>query len=198
LNENIKNKFISKSRLNVYDSFEKYERNLRLSKKYYILLAVLEVSLRNSISYYFTNYIDNNWLNNHFLNLSSQRKIEDVKLRLNNKQNDFSSDKIISELSFGFWTALFRKDNASIMRIKTIKKIFPNLPNQNDKFINRNYINKKLNHIRIFRNRIFHYEKIVDKKEFFSIENDILEILEYFDEDVKKFALMVNSEENIL
>ena len=163
-----------------------------LCKHYYVLLAVLEVSLRNSISCHFEKNIAQEWMNNKFLNISSKRKIQEVKIRLSPIEKNISNDKIISELSFGFWTSLFKKNYETTMRIKAIKSIFPNLPNQNDKFIDRNYINKKLNHIRIFRNRIFHYEKIIDNGKFTNIEDDIFEILEYFDVDIKEFAVRVN------
>jgi len=190
--EEVKSKFFSNTRLAVYTNFKNYELNLKLSKDYYILLAVLEVSLRNSISFYFEKNIGIDWMDSDFLNVNSKKKIKELTTRLSKTKHSIGNDRIISELSFGFWTALFRKDYATTMRIKTIKSIFPNLPNQKTKFIDRNYIDKKLNHIRIFRNRIFHHEKIINKTEFANIENDILEILEYFDTDVKEFAIRVN------
>ena len=193
MNEELKNKFFSNNRLSVYDNLKHYELNLTLSKDYYILLAVLEVSLRNSISIYFEENIGLEWMESDFLNINSKRRIKEITNKFS-KNNNINNDKIISELSFGFWTALFRKDYATTMRTKTIKAIFPNLPNQKIKFIDRNYINKKLNHIRVFRNRVFHYEKIINNSEFINIKDDILEILEYFDTDIKKFAIRVNQD----
>lgn len=186
-------KFLSQSRLGVYNDFTQYEQNLKDSKHYYILLAILEVSLRNSISDYFSKHIDNNWMENDFLNNNSKKRIKEVKSRLSQRSDSLSTDKILAELSFGFWTALFRKDYAPIMRTKAIKHIFPNLPSKDERFIDRNYINKKLNHIRVFRNRIFHYEKIINKSEFSEIDADIYEILEFFDTDIKEFAQRLNN-----
>lgn len=193
MRKDLRDKFLSQSRLSVYGDFTEYEQNLKNSKHYYILLAILEVSLRNSISHYFSKYIDVNWVDNDFLNANSKKRIKEVTSRLTQKTDTLSNDKVLAELSFGFWTALFRKDYAPVMRTKAIKHIFPNLPNKNEKFIDRNYINKKLNHIRAFRNRIFHYEKIIHKDEFKNIDADIYEMLEFFDRDIKEFAQRVNN-----
>ena len=193
MRDDLRDKFLSQSRLGVYADFTQYEQNLKDSKHYYILLAILEVSLRNSISDYFSKHIDENWMENDFLNTNSKKRIKEVKSRLSQRSDTLSTDKVLAELSFGFWTALFRKDYAPVMRTKAIKHIFPNLPTKNEKFIDRNYINKKLNHIRVFRNRIFHYEKIIDKSEFREIDADIYEMLEFFDSDIKEFAQRVNN-----
>ncbi|WP_198304820.1 hypothetical protein [Arcobacter vandammei] len=188
----VKTQFLSTQRLNVYVDFEEYQHNLKNSKESYVLLCMLEVSLRNSINHCFLENISTNWLENDFLNSNSKNKINEVKQRINKSSNTDIHNKIISELSFGFWTALFRKDYAHIMRIKTIKDIFPNLPKASEKFIDRDYMNKKLNHIRIFRNKVFHYDKIINKKEFENIYNDIYEILGYFDIEIAEFTKKVN------
>ena len=58
--------------------------------------------------------------------------------------------------------------------------------------ITREYMNKKLNHIRKFRNRVFHYENIL-KEEFKNIEDDIYEILSYFDNELVEFTKKANN-----
>lgn len=193
MRDDLRDKFLSNSRLSAYSDLREYEQNLQNSKHYYILLAILEVSLRNAISHYFTKYIDENWLQADFLNANSKKRINEVSSRLAQKREPISNDKVLAELSFGFWTALFRKDYAPVMRTKALKHIFSNLPNKQEKFIDRNYINKKLNHIRVFRNRIFHYEKIIHKDEFKNIDAEIYEMLEFFDRDIKEFAQRVNN-----
>lgn len=189
----IRTKFLSDQRLNAYLDFNEYQQNLLKSKDAYILLCLLEISLRNSINNYFCKNISSNWFENDFLNANSQKKIKEVKLRLKSTSINNMHNKIISELSFGFWTALFRKDYSHIMRIHAVKSIFPNLPQKEDKFITRDYINKKLNHIRVFRNKIFHYDKIINKKEFENIESDIYEILELFDKEILDFTKELNN-----
>lgn len=105
---------------------------------------------------------------------------------------ELNQNQVISELSFGFWTALFRNSYIKTMRTNIIKKIFPNLPTKDQKLITREYMNKKLNHIRKFRNRVFHYENIL-KEEFKNIEDDIYEILSYFDNELVEFTKKANN-----
>jgi hypothetical protein len=73
------------------------------------------------------------------------------------------------------------------MRIKDLKVIFPNLPNKNKQNINRQIIFNKLNHIRIFRNRIFHHEKVLNRDGFNDIFLEIEEMLSYFSNDLVEF-----------
>ena len=75
---------------------------------------------------------------------------------------------------------MFRKSYSNEIRLIDIKSIFPNLPSKEKKLISRDYLNKKLNLIRKFRNRIFHYEKIIGKIEYVNIQDDIFELLLYF------------------
>ena len=49
-----------------------------------------------------------------------------------------------------------------------------------------------INHIRKFRNRIFHHENIL-KDEFVNIEDDIYEILGYFDIELVEFTKKANT-----
>lgn len=50
-----------------------------------------------------------------------------------------------------------------------------------EKSINRHFIFAKLNNIRLFRNKVFHHDKIINKQEYSSMMD---EILSYFDGDV--------------
>lgn len=188
MDEKLKSKFISKKRLENYIDFDEYRQNIYLSEKYYILLSILEISLRNSVDEYFKRYISKDWLSNKILHRDTLYRIKEAENKIFQRKEVLSHDKLIAELSFGFWTSLFRKSYSNMMRTKDIKQIFPNIPNKNEKIINRNILDKKLNHIRKFRNRIFHYEKIINKKEYENIENDIYELLEYFDREIYVFA----------
>jgi len=79
------------------------------------------------------------------------------------------------------------------MRFTNLKQIFPNLPSKDELLVNRQILSTKLNHIRKFRNRVFHHENII-KDEFDNIENDIYEILGCFDSEVVEYARNLNNE----
>ena len=188
MRDDVLEKFITDIRLQNYKDFEEYKENLYQSENSYILLSIFEVSLRNSIDNYFKQKISQDWLDSDILHRDTKQKISEAKTKILQRKEIITHDKLIAELSLGFWTSLFRKSYANLMRIKDIRKIFPNMPSKQEKIINRNILDKKLNHIRKFRNRVFHYEKIINKPEYLTMEGDILELLFYFDEDIYLFA----------
>lgn len=60
--------------------------------------------------------------------------------------------------------------------------------------VNREEVYKKLDHIRNFRNRIFHYEKVINKDHFSDILNEIHFILNMFDAELAEFVMELNNE----
>ena len=178
-------KYISTERFRSYSGIDEYLENLVFSKKAYIPLSILEISLKNSINDLLTDKLGENWLENKdFLTNDSLRKIEEAKKILYKRAELISKSKIIAELSFGFWVNLFKKPYEMKLRTKDIQKIFTNLPPKKEKIINREVIYKELNHIRNFRNRVFHYEKVINKDNYNQIFDEIDEVLFYFDKEL--------------
>ena len=153
-----------------------------------ILLSIFEVSLRNSINYYFINKISDKWLYSDILHSDTKQRVKEATNKILQRKEIVTHDKIIAELSFGFWTSLFRKSYSNMIRIKDIKSIFPNIPSKNTRLINRNILDKQLNYIRKFRNRVFHYERIINKVEYENMQDEIYNLLMYFDVELYNFA----------
>ena len=188
-------KFISKKRLTNYKNISEYEQNLVFSKKAYVPLSILEVALRNSIDTLLSEKISDEWyMYDDFLTKDSKVKIRQAIEHLMMKKEQITKDKIIAELSFGFWVNLFKKPYEKRLRINDLKKVFPNLPSKKTKITNRETIYRELNHIRNFRNRIFHHEKVLNRDGYNLIFSEIDEILNYFDEEVCSFAQRINHE----
>ncbi|CAA6813006.1 MAG: TIORF34 protein [uncultured Sulfurovum sp.] len=194
MNEILINTFISPSRFSKYKTLANYEENLISSKQYYIPLSILEVSLRNAINNHFEKMYGRGWLLHQasFLRNDLVRKIDEAKLKLNARNENINKEKLVAELSFGFWTSLFKVPYAKQMRTYDLKRIFPNLPPKHKELIDRAKLSTRLNHIRAFRNRISHHEKITDKSEFKNIGIEINSILFYFDEDILAFSKRLN------
>ena len=187
-------KYISSERFRSYSGIDEYLENLVFSKKAYIPLSILEISLKNSINELLTDKLGENWLENKdFLTNDSLRKIEEAKKILYKRAELISKSKIIAELSFGFWVNLFKKPYEKKLRTKDIQKIFTNLPPKKEKIINREVIYKELNHIRNFRNRVFHYEKVINKDNYNQIFDEIDEVLFYFDKELFDCAKKANN-----
>lgn len=194
MRDEIKSKFISDIRLSHYKDFDEYKQNIKDSEEYYILLSIFEISLRNSIDNYFRKKISNDWLNSQILHHDTKQRIIESKNKIYQRKEKISHDKIIAELPFGFWTSLFRKSYSNLFRIKDIKNIFPNIPKKSEKLITRYILDKELNKIRKFRNRVFHYERIINKDESTNIKEDIYSLLIYFDEEIYLFAKELTNE----
>lgn len=186
--------FISQKRLGSYRDIIEYEENLVFSKNAYIPLSILEIALRNSINAFLSERFSDEWYKKeNFLTKDGQKRVDDVIELLERRKENSTKDKVIAELSFGFWVNLFKAPYAKNLRINDLKKIFPNLPPKQVKLINREYLFKRLNHIRKFRNRVFHYEKVLDKDAYNNIFDEIEELLEYFDKELCNFSKKINN-----
>jgi len=76
------------------------------------MLSILEVALRNNFDYQLKRkFNDDNWFENPgFIKIVSRFQIDRVSEARNNilrEKKTITPGKIISELSFGFWTSLF-------------------------------------------------------------------------------------------
>ena len=164
-----------------------------MSENFYFLLQNLEVTLRNAIYDSYTNcsqfskpffYLrEQNTTkpyNREFHSYACWKMIGTVKHNLQKNSVTVTDGKIISELNFGFWVNLFQRPYQDHLRIKELKLIFPYMPSKATMLVNREEVYKKLDHIRNFRNRIFHYEKVINKDHFSDILNEIHFMLNNF------------------
>jgi len=194
--ESLKLKYISENRLSSYNDFEEYRQNLLISKNAYIPLSILEIALRNALDTYLTIKIGQDWhTDNTFLTSMAQKKIKEVNDTLKGRKETDSKEKVIAELNFGFWVSLFQKPYQNYFRTKDLRQIFPNMPQKKEIFLDREEIYKKLDHIRRFRNRVFHYEKVIKKDHYNDIEKNIHFVLAIFDDELADFAMVLNKSE---
>lgn len=138
-----------------------YKAEVNLAKEMFIYLHFLEIFLRNKITAQFA--LDfGDWLCsarfNFKFDLKEKEKIGHVLAALNKSKKEINSDNIVSNLSLGFWTNLFHKPYTKAwQKNKMIERVFPFLKsNQRD----LKQIQKELEAIRKFRNRIFHFESL--------------------------------------
>ena len=178
LNYNNIKKYISAARLQRYEaicgndpkkSLKLYQTNLRLSQAFYPILSLFEIILRNAINDEMIRYYnDAEWLKNRMnslvyrgvdpntgkpiVNEYLKKKIANV---IRNNRNA-SNGKIVSELSFGFWTDLFEPKYFPLVNGRPMY-IFYTFPSGT----NRSIISGRLKTIRDFRNRVYHNEPII-------------------------------------
>jgi hypothetical protein len=193
-NENLE-RLLSAKRLETYyqlfngeknNAIEYYQLNTKISEAFYPLLANLEITLRNSIHQSFTvRFGTENWFEEvGYQDLADQIKIAHSKI-IKNRQL-LNCDKIVAELTFGFWTSLFNKQYARLFW-RPLMFAFKELEDQQK---HRDKIAYKLNQVRKFRNRIFHYEPICN--DLFALKtnyDNIIDILNWLDKDLVSWTI---------
>ena len=142
--------------------FDAYRIELEQAKEIFIYLHFLEIFLRNKIATEFSADLGD-WLFDARcslkLNFREQEKIGKVIADLNKLGKEINLDNIVSSLNFGFWTNLFHNSyHVPIwQQNKMLERIFPFFkPHQRD----LKKIQKEMEAIRKFRNRVFHFESL--------------------------------------
>ena len=135
-----------------------YRYNIKLCQKFYGMLGVLEVALRNAINEHFKIQLyDNDWLiaqaQSGFLVNYQEAIFKERDKLINNCK--YTCDKLVASLSLGIWTFMFSR-NCYKNSGKTLLQIFPNKMHG----LNQRDIYADLDKIRTFRNRIAHYEPL--------------------------------------
>ncbi len=138
-----------------------YLKNITVSSSYYEFLHIFEIILRNKVAKHLRkNYPDWFLFESVFMNTILKKEQKDqlntCLKRLKTYENQKDENRIISELSLGFWTSLFNKSyDQTIWKKKEFKSIFPHFSK------GLGTLSKELDQIRRIRNRIMHYEQIL-------------------------------------
>ncbi len=171
-------------------AFILYQSNIEISQSFYSNLSILEVSLRNSINQSFISYYSSkDWLL-EVLPKNIEPQINEIITKLEKSKKDVTNDRIIAELNFGFWTMLFNRGNARYYW-KPLLRAFPYLPKNMRK---RTTVSAKLNRLRTFRNRIYHYDPIIwNIKELVNRRSDINEILSWIEPNTAEWARSIDT-----
>ena len=136
-----------------------YQYNIKLSQRFYGVIGMFEIMLRNAINAHYKQYFnDDNWIINQARpnGLLEQEASEILRIqRTYTNMGVYNNDKMVASFTFGFWTYLFTRRNYRIGG-KTLLQIFPNKAHG----LKQTDIYKQLTAIREFRNRIAHHEPI--------------------------------------
>lgn len=211
---------ISRSRISTYKSKDHtkietiadYVLNAKISQNFYFLLQNLEVSLRNGIYDSFNKNYPNSDLfylfeNNSFNRHKSKKEkysrecwkmLCGAKYKLKHMQT-LSDGKIIAELNFGFWTELLtsRDNKYTDMWRNIFSDVFPNYKIKSSIDQDKTFIALKIDNIRNFRNRIFHYEPIYNQSDLTNKHIDIIDVLTWLNKDMKILNELFDDSKNI-
>jgi len=138
-----------------------YMWNTALSEALYGPIQGLEVTLRNKIHGQLTAKLRASWYDDARIGLqyAQQNQIANAKQSLRLQGKPLDPQRVIAELSLGFWVGLFgRKYETNLWR-PHLRSLFVNAPNP---FL-RKEAHRALEDVRSLRNRIAHHEPILQR-----------------------------------
>ncbi len=103
-----------------------------------------------------------------------------------------STDLFIANTKFAFWTSLFRRESLVAIRGRQVQ-VFINRP----RTMTMKKISRRLEDIRLFRNRIAHHEPLIFSRQQFTlkpaetIHQYIQELLQMLDQDLELFSQQI-------
>ena len=175
-----------------------YKSNLRLAESLYVSLSVFEVTLRNALSRELRIFAGTEeWFELFYITPELQPLISDIdkaKQQIHHRGEIVSTDKIISELTFGFWVTLLNSQYERVLW-KSLRKAFPYMPKQIRK---RKNVSAPCNSLRRLRNRIFHHEGICwDLKYVTSLHEELITVLGWMSVEMPQWLATIDNFNNV-
>jgi len=155
------NKYLTACRGDTGKALTLYRYNVKLCQKFYGILNIFEVVLRNAINNHYqavfndTDWIDNQLANGGMLENAPQKEETQRIIATLRRNGRYSNDRVVSSVSFGFWTHLFTRQPYKLGG-KNLLRIFP----KKTPGLGQRAIFNELMEVKNFRNRIAHHEAI--------------------------------------
>lgn len=200
---------ITPVRLNSYGGngiqLNEYIYNIKLSETFYPALSLLEVALRNRICNAVEKLLCKDWLvkelnNQNILGDKEYTKLIETANKIKKSGKQITNDRLISELTFGFWVHLCTKSYRPKLWDKKgfFEEVFPNYNNTGHLRQIAPIQNDLLSILRV-RNRIFHHEIIINgnrtPEEYYYL---ILNILHLLSLDLEQLLLKISRFKEII
>lgn len=174
-----------------------YFYNLELSESLYPSLQSFEVSFRNSLHVALSHHFGSPfWFDtpNLFPQPNPPSKstwqtqtIRKARKRLTEANKLHDPDRIVAELNLGFWAALLNKPlEQSLWRPNggaLIQEVFPGIPRRQR---HRQAVWDRVDHIRLLRNRVMHYEPVWNRPHLRDDHAIILETLHWISPEMHR------------
>ena len=183
----------------------KYAYNIKVSEAFYPVLALFEIVLRNKICSAIEKLIKPNWLiaeleKQSILRNEEYQKLIEAKEHLIKNNKKITNDRLIAEMTFGFWVYLFTKAYKPRLWDKKhfFETVFPNYKT-NKELVNLTLLQDDLRTILRLRNRIFHHE-IITNGRITPMQNYqiILNLIHLMSDDAVKYLNQISRFEAII
>lgn len=174
-------KYFTHQRLSSYTDLTDYIENIKICQRYYPILNIFEIVLRNRINDFFIKTFGAAWLKKILKKQFSfdpgteiENKVRSAETILTRENKFITHDALLSNLTLGFWVALlsnekdqfFHRLNRYDKRMSSkynktfMREVFKLNSNDSGSDTKIKEVRDELDSIRKFRNRVFHYEKV--------------------------------------
>jgi hypothetical protein len=175
----------------------RYRWNVALCMSLYPVLGYLEVAFRNSIHRALTGILGTPaWfdVSPHALKPDEQDVIATAKKALRQRGVAVEPDRMVAELSFGFWTGLLRTEYEQVLWPRLLATVFPGMPRRHR---TRSAVSARMHMVRRLRNRVFHHEPIWRLQFLTQRHDELRDTLMWFDRDLLRLFPSAHTFEEI-
>ena len=149
--------YLSLARQDRRRALQSYTRNAALGAAFHGPLQALEVTVRNAVHRSLTGSRGVGWYEDQvLLRPSEQRSVQEARQSLRRKRKPREPGRVVAELNFGFWVALFSRKYDSGLWCAYLHNEFNPEPNRAE-------LHLQLDRLRTLRNRIAHHEPILQR-----------------------------------
>ena len=171
-----------------------YKANLALAESLYTSLSVFEVTLRNALSKELERQMGRkDWYAVFPSNPALKGLTSEITLairHISQRGELVSPDKIVAELTFGFWVTLLNSEY-ELTLWKSLRLAFPYMPKKDRK---RKNVSSPCNALRKLRNRVFHHESICwDLDYILDIHSRLVQVLGWMNQDMPDWLESVDN-----
>ncbi|WP_099206770.1 Abi family protein [Xanthomonas citri] len=142
-------------------AFQLYLYNARLAKSFLFPLHVVEIVLRNAIDEIFTQHFTDRWPQDPgltaILTPESKASLDKAIARSSRARPNWNKGDVIANLTFDFWSNLFRPEYDRPLWQTNMRQLLPNST------LNRAAFQSIVSRINQLRNRIAHHEPILNE-----------------------------------
>jgi len=170
-------------------TLSRYLLNMALSESLYPALQFAEIALRNAMHRELSaRCATDAWYDSPIARLTAwqQDKVTEAKDALRKRRKPLTSGRIVAELTFGFWTGFFNNCHARTgIGSYLARNAFPHAPAPEQY---QAKLDRRWQHIRDLRNRVFHHERILHWKDLDARHQAILEIIAWMSPELHDLA----------
>src|ERR1019366_4080134 len=98
-------------------------------------------------------------------------------------------ERIVSQLTFGFWVSLLNGRYEQVLWPRMLLPAFPNMPRT---IRTRKTLSTRFHEIRALRNRVFHHERISHWPNLARCHDDILETLDWINPGLREVLASID------